>query len=221
MGCYVCSSDKECLHFQSGFREISFATEVVFFPTSTFPLLSPRSALPVTSFFPAFTAQTQTQVGMSPLPFLGWLCIFHLSVIYQVAPLTFWKHLVSTAQVSTAVGVWGARSFAASHASEQRWHRGLMVIVQTQVTLSRDVLEFGWRDTKVKKRRGWGGRMVCFPGDLGGSVVSLGKSHSARHMSKVATLETQAEMRLPVRPRADTTSIADACSHPRRLVTEF
>lgn len=35
--------------------------------------------------------------------------------------------------------------------------------------------------------------MVCFPGDLGGSVVSLGKGLSARHMSRVATLETQAE----------------------------
>lgn len=63
--------------------------------------------------------------------------------------------------------------------------------------------------------------MVCFPGDLGGSMVSLGKSRRARHVAKVATLESQAEMRLPVRPCADTTSIAYACSHPRRLVIEF
>nr|XP_020751432.1 transmembrane protein 154 [Odocoileus virginianus texanus] len=44
----------------------------------------------------------------------------YLSIIYQVAPLTLWKHLVSIEQVSTEVGVWRARSVAASHASEQR-----------------------------------------------------------------------------------------------------
>lgn len=41
--------------------------------------------------------------------------------------------------------------------------------------------------------------MVCFPGDLGRSVVSQVKSHRARRVAKVATLETRAEMSLPVR----------------------
>lgn len=56
--------------------------------------------------------------------------------------------------------------------------------------------------------------MVCFPGDLGRSVVSQGKSRRARRVAKVATLETRVEMSLPVRPCADTTSIAYVSSHP-------
>ena len=191
----------------------------------SFPSISPpgHKLLPCLHY-------TDADTSRHVFPSLSWLdlCI-HLSVCHLTScplldgalPLTFWKHLVSTEQVSIEVGVWGARSFAASHTSEQRWHGLLMVTVQTQVTSSRDVLEFGWRDTKVRKRRGWGGRMVCFPGDLGGSMVSLGKSCRARHVAKVATLESQAEMHLPVRPCANTTSVAHACSHPRRLVIEF
>ena len=56
--------------------------------------------------------------------------------------------------------------------------------------------------------------MICFPGDLGRRVVSQGKSRRARRVAKVATLETRAERSLPVRPCADTTSVAHVSSRP-------
>lgn len=58
-------------------------------------------------------------------------------------------------------------------------------------------------------------RVACFPGDLGGDVVSLGKSRRARYVAEIAKLETKAQINQPALSCPDTMSIIYVYSHPK------
>lgn len=93
------------------------------------------------------------------------------------------------------------------------YHSGISL--DTKVTSSRDVLEFEWWDTRLKKRSRRRGRVVCSLGDGGKGMVSPGKSCSTRYVAKIAKLEAKAQISRPAQSCPNTMSIIYVYSHPK------